>query len=101
MSKKYYQIHGIDEVSLKYVFLQSFPEPLGKQAKVVLKNQGLTMPNASLGALYQVVVVALDRLCEQRTFFKQFNSLKLGFACIRSDLIISHENSIKRRKRIK
>ena len=87
MSKKYYQIHGIDEVSLKYVFLQSFLEPLGKQAKVVLKNQGLTMPNASLGALYQAVVAALDHLCEQRTFFKQFNSLKLGATCSRPELI--------------
>ena len=65
--QKYYQIHEIDEISLKYVFLQSFPEPLGKQAEVVLKNQGLTMPNATLGTLYQVVVATLDRLCEQRT----------------------------------
>ena len=64
MSKKYYQIYGINEVSLKYIFLQSFLEPLCKQAKVVLKNQGLTMPNAFLGSLYQAIIAALDRLCE-------------------------------------
>ena len=35
MSKKYYQIQEIDEVGLKYIFLQSFLEPLGKQAEIV------------------------------------------------------------------
>ena len=98
MSKKYYQIQGIDEVSLKYVFLQSFPEPLGQQAEIVLKNQAITTQNASLGALYQAVVSALDRLCEQRTFFKQFNKLKLGPSCSRPDLVTGKPEFKKFRK---
>ena len=65
MSKKYYRIHRIDEVNLKYIFLQSFPKPLGRQDEVMLKNQGLTMPNTSLGSLYQAIIATLDRLYEQ------------------------------------
>ena len=59
------------------------------------------MPNAFLGILYQAIIVALDHLCEQMTFFKQFHSLKLGPTCTRLDLITDLENPITRKKKFR
>ena len=100
MLKRHYQIHGIDEVNLKYVFLQSFSKPLSQQVEVILKAQRIQLPNASLGNLYQAVISAFDCLCEQRIFFKHFNNLEIEKTYGRSNLIIRY-SSHKTQKKFK
>ncbi|XP_043687616.1 uncharacterized protein LOC122638833 [Telopea speciosissima] len=70
MMDRFYILGGLDDVNMKQVFLNSFPEPLGKDAAKNLHIQGLQLHQITLGRLYQEIQIALQRLCDQQQFFK-------------------------------
>ncbi|KAK1382554.1 hypothetical protein POM88_020289 [Heracleum sosnowskyi] len=90
MSKRFYAINGIDDVNLKQTFINSLPEPLGNETSRLLQIKNLQINSTSIGELYQHVLLALEKLCNQKKFLKQIEeqSKNLGSACDRNDLQI-------------
>lgn len=68
MSKQFYCIYGIDDVNLKQAFLNSFPKPLGAEAQKILTVQRGTLQASTLAQLYELIVNALECLCNQKKF---------------------------------
>ena len=65
MSRRYYSFNGMDDVNAKHTFLNSLPEPLGDETLRMMNFQKLTLQQASLGEIYQRVLIALEKLCNQ------------------------------------
>lgn len=60
MMKRFYCIHGIDDVNLKQDFLNSFPELFGVEAqKILIVKQG-TLQTAFIAQLYKLVRDVLE-----------------------------------------
>ncbi|MFS7976539.1 hypothetical protein Hanom_Chr10g00893651 [Helianthus anomalus] len=83
MSKRFYCLQGIDDVNLKQVFLNSFLESLSNEAYRDLEAKNMTVAQASLGGLYQLIMNALTKLCNQKQFFVEFEKTgrRLGSVC--------------------
>ncbi|GJZ14293.1 putative zinc finger, CCHC-type containing protein [Tanacetum coccineum] len=73
----------IDDVNLKQVFLNSFPESLGNEAYRALEARNVTIAQTTLGELYQLILNALAKLCNQKKFLAEFERTgkRLGTAC--------------------
>lgn len=52
IAKRFYCIHGIDDVNLKQAFLNSFPKPLGFEAQKILAVKQGTLQTTSIAQLY-------------------------------------------------
>ena len=59
----------MDDVNAKHTFLNSLPEPLGDETLRMMNLQRITLQQAFLGEIYQHVLIALEKLCNQRNFF--------------------------------
>ncbi|KAJ0888866.1 putative viral movement protein [Helianthus annuus] len=83
MSERFYCLQGIDDVNLKQVFLNSFPESLANEAYRALEAKSMMVAQASLGGLYQLIKNALTKLCNQKQFLVEFEKTgrRLGSAC--------------------
>ena len=90
MSMRYYSFNGMDDVNPKHTFLNSLPEPLGDETLRMMNLQRITLQQASLGEIYQHVLIALDKLCIQRKFLFEIDKVhsKLKDNCRRKDLQI-------------
>ena len=60
MSRRYYSFNGMDDVNSKHAFLNSLPEPLGDETFRIMNLQKITLQQASLGEIYQHVLIALE-----------------------------------------
>nr|GEX61243.1 hypothetical protein [Tanacetum cinerariifolium] len=83
MSQRFYCLNGVDDVNLKQVFMNSFPESLGNEAYRALEAKNVTIAQTTLGELYQLILNALAKLCNQKKFFAEFERTGkcLGTAC--------------------
>ncbi|GJR48873.1 putative zinc finger, CCHC-type containing protein [Tanacetum coccineum] len=83
MSQRFYCLNGVDDVNLKQVFLNSFPESLGNEAYRALEARNVTIAQTTLGELYQLILNALAKLCNQKKFLAEFERTgkRLGTAC--------------------
>ncbi|KAL4588678.1 hypothetical protein LXL04_001571 [Taraxacum kok-saghyz] len=83
MSQRFYCLQGIDDVNLKGVFLNSFPESLANEVKRFLDDRNVTIAQTTLGELYQLILNALTRLYNQQKFKMEFKKAgnPLGSAC--------------------
>nr|GEX17570.1 putative zinc finger, CCHC-type [Tanacetum cinerariifolium] len=72
MSWRFYFINGVDDVNLKQVFLNSFPESLGNEAYRALEAKNVTIAQTTLGELYKLILNALAKLCNQKKFLAEF-----------------------------
>ncbi|KAF4401602.1 hypothetical protein G4B88_001796 [Cannabis sativa] len=90
MTKRFYQIGGIDYPNLKQAFLSSIPEPLGEETFRLLSGLGKSLTDAAIGEIFQLVLKALEKICSQKKFLQEFikQSKKLGKVCSRPDLLI-------------
>ena len=90
MSRRYYSFNGMDDVNSKHTFLNSLPQPLGDETLRMMNIQKITLQQASLGEIYQHVLIALERLCNQRKFLSEIDKVhsKLKDNCNRKDLQI-------------
>ncbi|GKA55894.1 hypothetical protein Tco_0754966, partial [Tanacetum coccineum] len=52
MSHRFYYLNRVDDVNLKQVFLNSFPESLGNEAYQALEARNVTIAQTTLGELY-------------------------------------------------
>ncbi|KAH9698073.1 hypothetical protein KPL71_023868 [Citrus sinensis] len=71
MSMLFYMLNGFNEPTLKHVFLASLPEELQPGIQRQLTASNLALDNISLGKIFQLAKTCLDKLCEQKQFFKE------------------------------
>ncbi|KAH9671306.1 hypothetical protein KPL70_017324 [Citrus sinensis] len=71
MSLLFYKLNGFNEPTLKHVFLASLPEELQPDIQRQLTASNLVLDNISLGKIFQLAKTCLDKLCEQKYFFKE------------------------------
>ncbi|KAH9671162.1 hypothetical protein KPL70_017249 [Citrus sinensis] len=95
MSALFHKIGGINDHTLKHVFLSSLPEELQLEIRRQIANAQLDINNLSLGRLFQLALVSLDYLCDQKKFFRNLMKDKEGFqtACKKPYLEIKCKDS--------
>ncbi|KAH9671224.1 hypothetical protein KPL70_017279 [Citrus sinensis] len=95
MSALFHKIGGINDHTLKHVFLSSLPEELQPEIRRQIANAQLDINNLSLGRLFQLALVSLDYLCDQKKFFRNLMKDKEGFqtACKKPFLEIKCKDS--------
>ncbi|KAH9649415.1 hypothetical protein KPL70_025981 [Citrus sinensis] len=95
MSALFHKIGGINDHTLKHVFLSSLPEELQPEIRRQIANAQLDINNLSLGRLFQLALVSLDYLCDQKKFFRNLIKDKEGFqtACKKPYLEIKCKDS--------
>ncbi|KAH9763370.1 hypothetical protein KPL70_001145 [Citrus sinensis] len=71
MSLLFYKLNGFNEPTLKHVFLASLPDELQPDIQRQLTASNLVLDNISLGKIFQLAKTCLDKLCEQKQFFKE------------------------------
>ncbi|KAH9801779.1 hypothetical protein KPL71_001153 [Citrus sinensis] len=71
MSLLFYKLNGFNEPTLKHVFLASLPDELQPDIQRQLTAYNLVFDNISLGKIFQLAKTCLDKLCEQKQFFKE------------------------------
>ncbi|KAH9708170.1 hypothetical protein KPL70_012800 [Citrus sinensis] len=71
MSLLFYKLNGFNEPTLKHVFLASLPEELQPDIQRQLTASNLSLDNITLGKIFQLAKTCLDKLCEQKQFFKE------------------------------
>ena len=71
MSRRYYSFNGMNDVNSKHTFLNSLPEPLGGETFRMMNLKKITLQQASFGEIYQHVLIALEKLCNQRNIFQK------------------------------
>nr|GEZ34915.1 putative zinc finger, CCHC-type [Tanacetum cinerariifolium] len=72
MSQRFYCLNEVDDVNLKQVFLNSFPESLGNEAYRALEATNVTIAQTTLGKLYQLILNALAKLYNKKKFLAEF-----------------------------
>ena len=65
----------MDDVNAKHTFLNSLLEPLGDETLRMMNLQKITLQQASLGEIYQHVLIALEKLCNQRKFVSEIDKI--------------------------
>ena len=92
MSRRYYSFNGMDDVNAKHTFLDSLPEPLGDETLRMMNLQKIALQQASLREIYQHVLIALEKLCNQRKFLSEIDKVHSKFKdnCRRKDLQIKY-----------
>ena len=75
MSRRYYSFNGMDDVNSKHTFLNSLLDPLGDETLHIMNLQKITLQQASVGEIYQHVLIALEKLCNQRKFLSKINKV--------------------------
>ena len=90
MSILFYKLKGFNDPTLKHVFLASLPEELQLDIQRQLTSLNLTIDNISLGKIFHIAKGCLEKLCEQKQFFKELLKDKEPFrsACIKPYLQI-------------
>ncbi|KAH9705005.1 hypothetical protein KPL70_011698 [Citrus sinensis] len=71
MSLLFYKLNGVNEPTLKHVFLASLPDELQPNIQRQLTASNLSLDKISLGKIFQLAKTYLDKLCEQKQFFKE------------------------------
>ncbi|KAH9680197.1 hypothetical protein KPL71_026462 [Citrus sinensis] len=79
MSLLFYKLNGFNEPTLKHVFLASLPDELQPDIQRQLTASNLSLHNISLGKIFQLAKTCLDKLCEQKQFFKKLCEQKQFF----------------------
>ncbi|KAH9698145.1 hypothetical protein KPL71_023900 [Citrus sinensis] len=71
MSILFYKLNGFNNPTLKHVFLALLPEELQPDIPRQLTSLNLTIDTISLGKIFQIAKGCLEKLCEQKQFFKE------------------------------
>ncbi|KAH9680025.1 hypothetical protein KPL71_026379 [Citrus sinensis] len=71
MSLLFYKLNGFNEPTLKHVFLASLPDELQPDIQRQLTVSNLSLDNISFRKIFQLAKTCLDKLCEQKQFFKE------------------------------
>ncbi|KAH9698087.1 hypothetical protein KPL71_023875 [Citrus sinensis] len=79
MSSLYYKLNGFNDPILRHVFVASLPKELLPELQRQLKVHNLEVSNLSLGKIYQFAIGCLEKLYEQKEFFKDLMKDKPPF----------------------
>ena len=74
MSILFYKLNGFNDHTLKHVFLASLPEELQPEIQ-----RQLTVHNLNLEKIFHIAKGCLEKLCEQKHFFKELVKEKEPF----------------------
>ncbi|KAK4380997.1 polyprotein [Sesamum angolense] len=90
MSEKFYMLNGLNDPNLKHVFLASLPQELQPEIQRLITLTRRDVTELSLGEFHQMTFAALDKLCEQQSFFRDLMDKKaiLKKACSKPHLEI-------------
>ena len=80
MSVLYYKLNGFNDPSLKHVFSASLQPELQLELQRQLTTFNLDIANVSLGKFFQLTMLCLDKIREQKDFFKDLIEHKEPFA---------------------
>ncbi|KAH9680133.1 hypothetical protein KPL71_026430 [Citrus sinensis] len=80
MSILFYKLNGFNEPSLKHVFIASLPSELQPDLQRKLTATNLSIVDISLGKIFQMAMFCLDKICEQKEFFKDLMEDKKYFS---------------------
>ncbi|KAH9686122.1 hypothetical protein KPL70_014243 [Citrus sinensis] len=80
MSILFYKLNGFNEPSLKHVFIASLPSELQPDLQRKLTATNLSIVDISLGKIFQMAMLSLDKICEQKEFFKDLMEDKKPFS---------------------
>ncbi|KAH9716968.1 hypothetical protein KPL71_021653 [Citrus sinensis] len=80
MSIIFYKLNGFNEPSLKHVFIASLPPELQPDLQRKLTTTNLSIADISLGKIFQMAMLSLDKICEQKEFFKDLMEDKKPFS---------------------
>ncbi|KAH9649259.1 hypothetical protein KPL70_025917 [Citrus sinensis] len=80
MSILFYKLNGFNEPSLKHVFIASLPSELQPDLQRKLTATNLSITDISLGKIFQMAMLSLDKICEQKEFFKDLMEDKKPFS---------------------
>ncbi|KAL0386398.1 UNVERIFIED_CONTAM: polyprotein [Sesamum latifolium] len=96
MSEKFYMLNGLNDPNLKHVFLASLPQELQPEIQRMIASTRRDVAQLSLGEFHQMTFAALDKLCEQQSFFKGLMDKKalLKKACNKSYLEIQCKKKV-------
>ncbi|KAH9801941.1 hypothetical protein KPL71_001211 [Citrus sinensis] len=97
MSILFYKLNGFNEPSLKHVFIASLHSELQLDLQRKLTATNLSIADISLGKIFQMAMLSLDKICEQKEFFKDLMEDKKSFsqACHKSYLKIECKDEKK------
>ncbi|KAH9668358.1 hypothetical protein KPL70_021382 [Citrus sinensis] len=97
MSILFYKLNGFNKPSLKHVFIASLPSELQPDLQRQLTATNLSIADISLGKIFQTAMLCLDKICEQKAFFKDLMADKKPFseACKKSYLQIECKDEKK------
>ncbi|KAH9792736.1 hypothetical protein KPL71_004255 [Citrus sinensis] len=79
MSILFYKLNGFNEPSLKHVFIASLPSELQPDLQRKLTATNLSISDISFGKIFQMAMLSLDKICEQKEFFKDLMEDKKSF----------------------
>ena len=80
MSIMFYKLNCLNEPSLKHVFIASLPSELQPDLQRKLAATNLNIAYISLGKFFQIAMLCLDKICEQKEFFKDLMEDKKSFS---------------------
>ncbi|KAH9686196.1 hypothetical protein KPL70_014280 [Citrus sinensis] len=100
MSILFYKLNGFNEPSLKHVFIASLPSELQPDLQRKLTTTNLSIADISLGKIFQMAMLCLDKICEQKEFFKDLMANKKSFseACKKPYLKMECKDEKKKKK---
>ena len=86
----FYKLNGFNDPTLKHVFVASLLKELPPELQRQVNLHQLDISNLSFGKIYQLAVSCLERLCEQKEFFKDLMENRQPFksACKKPHLKI-------------
>ena len=80
MSILFYRLNGFNESSLKHVFIASLLTELQPDLQRQLNAINLSIADISFGKIFQVAMRCLDKIYEQKEFFKDLMADKKPFS---------------------
>ncbi|CAH2060276.1 unnamed protein product [Thlaspi arvense] len=91
-TRRYYALNGLNNPSLKQVYLSSIDDYLSQQTMLYIRDQRQTIKEIFIGQIQQYVFRTLDKLCKQKEFWMEFmdKSKQLSKICARPDLSIKY-----------
>ena len=71
MSGRYHVLSGINDPSLKHVYINSLPSKLQDELHRKIESSGRTIPDITLGEIHMFTLSSLEKLCATQKVFSK------------------------------
>lgn len=72
MSKLLYSLNGFDNIELKQVYITSLPNEIQSELEREIALEQKSLVQISVGEIHQKTMIALEKICEQHTYWSRF-----------------------------